>query len=56
MCMILYGCINHEKFIVNLPITDEDFLSGKYHNDIERCKSHLENSSDCKFRSVNEDV
>jgi hypothetical protein len=51
-----YFCVIHEDFLVNLPNADEEFLSGKFHNDIERCKSHLENYSDCKFRRMNENV
>ena len=41
---------HHETF--QIPITDEEFLSGKLHGDVERIQAHIEKNHSCKIREV----
>ena len=42
--------VHHETF--QLPITDEEFLSGKMHEQVEKIQAHTEENNDCKIREV----
>ena len=41
---------HHETF--QIPITDEEFLSGKLHGDVEKIQAHIEKNPSCKIREV----
>ena len=42
--------VHHETF--QLPITDEEFLSGKMHEEVEKIQAHTEENNDCKIKEV----
>lgn len=44
-------CTKHGE-IFQIPTEDNEFLFGKYHDDIERCKLHYENYPSCKFGEI----
>jgi len=46
-----FKCKNH-PIEVQIPITEEEYLSGKFHQDIEKCHSHYEIFQDCVFEEV----
>jgi len=35
-----------------LPSTDQEFQSGKFHDQVELCQAHIEESPDCRFKEV----
>ena len=41
---------HHETF--QIPITDEEFISGKLHGDVEKIQAHIEKNPSCKIREV----
>lgn len=46
--MRVVKCSQHgEKYTI--PIEDREFLSGKYHDEIERCHVHHEQNPACRF-------
>ena len=47
--MIVVKCPTHDQEY-RLPTTQEEFLSGKFHDQVELCQAHIEVSPDCKFR------
>jgi hypothetical protein len=41
-------CNQHgEKFTI--PTEDNEFISGKFHSDVERCQLHHEQYPECRF-------
>lgn len=46
-----FKCNIHD-ITVEIPNTDDEFLSGKYHQDIERCYNHHEEFPNCVFEEV----
>ena len=42
--------VHNEPF--QLPITDEEFLSGKMHEEVEKIQAHTEENNDCKIKEV----
>ena len=46
-------CKKH-SMVVCLPDKDTEFLSGKYHHNIEQCKSHHKQFPTCRFEEVKE--
>ena len=44
-------CLVHDETF-QLPITDDEFLSGKLHEEVERIQSHVDENEDCKIREV----
>ena len=44
-------CLAHHVTF-QIPITDEEFLSGKLHGDVERIQAHIEKNPSCKIREV----
>ena len=46
----LQWLVHDETF--QLPITDEEFLSGKMHEEIEKIQAHTEKNNDCKIKEV----
>jgi len=44
------ACKKH-SLLLTIPITNEEFLSGKYHQDIERCQLHHKQYPECRFES-----
>jgi hypothetical protein len=36
---------------INLPTTEKEFLEEKFHVDIQKLNTHLEEFSECKFKS-----
>ena len=49
--MRMIGCKKHEEKFV-LPTEEEEFLSGKYHQDVEQCHLHHESYPNCRFEEV----
>jgi len=46
-------CTKHGE-IFQIPTKENEFLFGKYHNEIKRCKLHYENHPSCKFFEIGE--
>ena len=44
-------CLVHNETF-QLPITDEEFLSGKMHEEVEKIQAHTEENNDCKIKEV----
>ena len=40
------------NLVHKFPITDEEFLSGKMHEDVEKIQAHTEENNDCKIKEV----
>jgi len=51
--MQLVKCSTHNTEF-RLPSTDDEFLSGKLHSDVERISDHHQQFSVCKFVEVRE--
>jgi len=49
--MELVKCLLHDLEF-RLPTSEDDFISGRFHDEVERCQSHIEGSSDCKFVNI----
>jgi len=46
-------CLVHGiKF--RLPVTEMEFLTGKWHDQVELCVKHHEEFPDCKFEKIGE--
>lgn len=52
-CMNRFKCQIH-SVLVTIPDTDDEFLNGRYHQDVELCKIHHENFPECIFEEVHE--
>lgn len=51
--MRIVECKEHgERFV--LPTREQEFLSGKYHEAVEKCHSHHELNPNCRFEEVQE--
>lgn len=48
-----FKCQIH-SVLVTIPDTDDEFLNGRYHQDVELCKIHHENFPECIFEEVHE--
>ena len=48
-----FKCSIH-SITVLIPNTDDEFLLGKYHQDVENCYHHYEEFPDCVFEEVHE--
>jgi len=46
-------CLIHEVKC-SLPATKEEFLAGKWHDQVELCVKHHEEFPDCKFEKIGE--
>jgi len=44
-------CLVHDETF-QLPITDEEFLSGKMHEEVEKIQAHIEKNPSCKIKEV----
>ena len=44
-------CLVH-YYTFRIPITDEEFISGELHEDIERIQAHIEENHNCKIKEV----
>jgi hypothetical protein len=44
-------CKKH-KITIQLPITEDEFLSGEYHCDVESLDVHCERYPKCRFKEV----
>ena len=51
--MELVKCLIHEVEF-RLPVTKEEFLAGKLHDQVELCVKHHEEFPDCKFKKIGE--
>ena len=45
---------NAHSITVLIPSTDDEFLLGKYHQDVEKCHNHHEKFPDCVFSEFEE--
>lgn len=45
------ACKNH-SLQLTIPTTEDEFRSGKYHQDVEHCQAHHEEYPECKFEEV----
>lgn len=48
-----FKCNIHSTVIL-IPSTENEFLLGKYHQDVEKCCDHYEKFPDCIFEEVQE--
>lgn len=46
--MQLVRCLIHDLEF-QLPTTDEEFVSGKLHSEVEICQDHILNNPSCKL-------
>ena len=44
-------CVVHDNTF-QIPITDEEFLSGTMHEDVERIQAHVDENHNCKIKEV----
>ena len=47
-------CLIHGMKL-RLPVTKEEFLEGKLHDQVELCVKHYEEFPDCKFERIGEE-
>lgn len=48
-----FKCKIH-AIVVQIPTTDEEFLCGKFHQDIEICHNHCEEFQGCVFEEIHQ--
>lgn len=48
-----FKCNIHD-IVVQIPTSDDEFLCGKFHQDIEKCCDHHEEFRECVFEEVDE--
>jgi len=45
---------NIHGIVAQIPTTDDEFLHGKFHQDVEKCHNHHEEFPKCRFEEVQE--
>ena len=50
-----FQCNNH-GIVIHIPTIEQEFLLGKYHQDVEKCSEHNNQFPNCKFFEIREEL